>query len=155
MLNVKPIPAIVILALISFVLLAAFAVCQDKESENKVSEPNDSIKITLPDPNDISLTCTWNEVYLEVTLTEEPNFAETDRIYLYKGDEFDIVIEKKEPNEPNGYTIECLVFPDPDTVKEYKLTPPEPNEPECEGHGVTAIYCPECHDKVEIYFKED
>lgn len=36
--------------------------------------------------------------------------------------------EAYEPNEPVGFTIEHLEFPDPDTVKELHLNHPEPNE---------------------------
>ncbi len=112
------IAAIVVAVL--FGVVFCFVGCKDKaeaatksrvaqkvdEDIRRASEPNDITTITLPDPNDISYN--W-EVYLEVTLTNEPNFAETDRIYLYEGDEFDIVIEKKEPNEPKKfYTTEEL-----------------------------------------------
>ncbi len=31
-------------------------------------------------------------------------------------------------------------------IDDFPVRFPEPNEPKCEGHGYTAIYCPECHN---------
>ena len=72
-------------------------------AEAEVSEPNclTTVAIEAIDPN-----CIWPEIiFLELTLIDEPNFTDRDRIYLYEGDDFDIVIEKKEPPEPNEPSI--------------------------------------------------
>ena len=94
MMNVKPIPAIALLIIFSLLVWVVFGGTSEDESD-------EGIIIIDPNFTGIDIDVDWDsEIYLEVTLTEEPNFAETDRIYLYKGNDFDIVIEKNEP-EPN------------------------------------------------------
>ena len=75
--------------------------------EKAEAEVSTDITIEAFGPNDVAL---WDEtVFLEITLTNEPNFTDSDRIYLYEGDDFNIVIEKNEPNEP-GFSI---IVPEP------------------------------------------
>lgn len=73
-----------------------------------IFEPNEPETFTIEmDTNVPSFqdTIAWTkEVFLEITLTEKPIFVDGEhRIYLYKGEEFDIVIEKKEPSEPTAW----------------------------------------------------
>lgn len=56
------------------------------EIEQKLSEPNELFET--------------KEIWLSIELEGKPTFEDSNRFYLYEGDEFDIVIEKNEPNEP-------------------------------------------------------
>lgn len=102
----KRIIEILIVSMVLF-MLAFLVGCKDEaEAEDMTTE----ITIEAIDPNE---NIDWgNSVFLEITLLDEPNFADSDRIYLYEGDDFDIVIEKNEPNEPNEPNEEILICPD-------------------------------------------
>jgi len=79
-------------------VLLSYAVCGCKD-EVEANDMITDITIEAFGPNE---NIDWgNIVFLEIALLEEPNFADSDRIYLYEGDDFDIVIEKKKPPEPN------------------------------------------------------
>ena len=88
---------------IIYVVVFATSPAETFDAGWKVVELNDTDCIIWPDP-----------IFLSVELKDKPTFEDGEtRIYLYKGDDFDVVIEKSEPNEP------------------------EPNEPECITEGYT------------------
>ncbi len=79
---------------ICFMLLIALAVgCKDEAEAVEATGFYDNEPLV------------FKEVWLSLEIEDKPTFEDGNRVYLYEGDDFDIVIEKKEPNEPEEEEI--------------------------------------------------
>ena len=126
MINVKPVPAIALLIIFSLLAWIAFGGgCKDKaeaveptQFEERINWDEDAVGITFIDCNFVTTepnnTIAWTRtIWLSIEIEDEPTFDDVEnRLYLYKGDDFYIVIAKNDPTEPElkpESTSDCAV----------------------------------------------
>jgi len=105
---VKP-KAVEILILVVILVLLSLSVLAFMDIRNDEAEAFSDNIFEITEPNDFPFVIgEFREVWLSLEIEDKPNFGDGNRVFLYQSDEFDIVIEKNESNEPEilVYTFE-------------------------------------------------